>query len=108
VSVKIVGLDVLRRRLREVDTGLTASAAEAQRETAAEVVREWQARVPFDTGELHDSIRYDENGAYTDVPYARFVQTRAGQEAAALVGHDYERVSANRLRRALGRWARGR
>jgi hypothetical protein len=106
MSVEIVGLDRLKHRLREVEAGLDAASVEAHREAAAEVVWEWRNRVPFDSGALHDSITYDERGAYTGIPYAHFVQTRAGQEAAARVGQQFERVAATRLRQALGRWAR--
>jgi hypothetical protein len=106
MSAEIIGLDRLVRRLREVNVGLDAASVEAQREVSADVVREWRDRVPVDSYALHDSITYDERGAYTGIPYARLVQTRAGQEAAARVGQRFERTVASRLRQALGRWAR--
>ncbi len=111
MAVRVEGMAKLNRKLVEAAVFTIEAATEAQRDGAEAVVEEWLQGAPVETGAYRDSIQADDDGAYSDIGYAPFVEfgtfsrpaQPAGSRAAAITGNHFARDVAAKIRRNLRR-----
>lgn len=106
VTVRVIGQDRIRDRLRELVTGMRSGAAESSEEMAERVQSLAKDYVPVDTGRLRDSIRVNQVGRakFTvgpgdEVEYAEFVEYGTSVSPA----QPYMRPALELARREFGR-----